>query len=472
MRKFFIVLIALVCLPPLCAIGEKDKAPLFPACGENGKMGYINRAGEWVIPPRFDGAGDFRGDYAAVSVYPEDFDPERDDLWEIDFQGVIDRQGNLVLPPVYSLDAGQSGDYFGGRDTGVWLVHRRADNVWGEDEEGEEILLRAAQYGFFDVPSGCFSGLKWNNVWHWCSDSRLIPVIDENTLAGYADRTTGEMAIPCRYFASDPSNFHEGVASVAHIDEGWNPLEFFLIDETGAEIPLPEGIHSLYAFCAAQSRIVIKDENELLGYADLQGNTVIPPRFLRARNFQDGVAGVLFPEGDWGFIDREGNTVSRGFITDDWYGPDYANGVFILTTGDNACTAYSVAGEALFTFSGRTERWKLRPPMKNGLCWFCEEIGRSVFQWGLVDLRGRVVSEARWGLGDFEPKDFPEGLQLVLADGKWGFIDETGEIALPLIYDWADSFENGLARVRIGSRCGYVDHEGNEVFFWNTEDEK
>lgn len=470
MKKAVALFVFMLCLLPLCAAGAEENAALFPAKGENGKMGFINRAGEWVIAPQFDFAGDFRGNYASVAIYPADYDPETDDLWDMDCDGIIDREGNFVLPPAYSLAAGQSGSYFGGKDTGIWLVHRRTDNVWGEDEEGEEILLQNALYGFFDIPSGCFSGLKWGNVWHWCSDSRLIPVMDEGG-AGYADRSTGELVIPCQYFHSDPGNFHEGVASVAYMDEDWNPLDFFLIDETGAEIPLPEGIHSLYASSASEGRIAVENEGKMQGYADLQGNVVIPPQFLRALEFEDGLALVRFREGDWGFINREGNTVSRGYHDDGYWGPDYNNGALVVQTAPDAFTVYAVTGEELFTFTfpENLERFDLRPPMKNGLCWFFEYEKGTGYLGGLVNLRGEIVSEAQWQLADFEPTDFPEGLQLVMKDGKWGYIDETGQIALRLIYDRAYSFENGLARVKIGNRCGYIDHEGREVFFWDAE---
>lgn len=470
MKKMIVLLALMLCLLPFCAAGTEENAALFPAKGENGKMGYINRAGEWVIAPQFDFAGDFRGNYASVSVYPADYDPEKDDLWDMDCDGIIDREGNFILPPTYSLAAGQSGDYFGGKDTGIWLVHRRTDNVWGEDEEGEEILLQNALYGFFDIPSGCFSGLKWGNVWHWCSDSRLIAVMDDNG-AGYVDRSTGELVIPCQYFHSDPGNFHEGVASVAYMDEEWNPLDFFLIDETGVKIPLPEGIHSLYASSAAEGRIAVENEGKLQGYADLRGNVVIPPQFLRALEFEDGLARVKFQEGDWGFIDREGNTVSRGYADEAYWYPDYANGALVMHPGSKACKVYAVTGEELFTFTGRTEIFDVYPPMKNGLCWFYESEKGEGFRWGLVNLRGEIVSDAHWQLANFEPMDFPEGLQCVMKDGKWGYIDETGAIALPLMYDRAYSFENGLAWVKIGNRCGYIDHEGREVFFWDWDAE-
>ena len=192
MRKWLIMLLLL--LPLTAAAGEQ----LYPAMGDDGMYGYINADAEWIIAPQFDEAGAFRGDYAAAWVLPEGADPE--EWYDLDCEGVIDRQGNWVLPPEYTLHAGQSGIWFGGKDTGIWLVTQ-----WGSGNELE---------GFFDIPTGTFSGLKWYHVWHWCSDSRLIPVEDAETmLAGYADRSTGELVIPCLYYSFDPASFNDGVAT-------------------------------------------------------------------------------------------------------------------------------------------------------------------------------------------------------------------------------------------------------------------
>ena len=79
MKKAVALFVFMLCLLSLCAAGAEENAALYSAQGENGKMGYINRAGEWVIAPQFDSAGDFRGNYASVAIYPADYDPETDD---------------------------------------------------------------------------------------------------------------------------------------------------------------------------------------------------------------------------------------------------------------------------------------------------------------------------------------------------------------------------------------------------------
>ena len=67
--------------------------------------------------------------------------------------------------------------------------------------------------------------------------------------------------------------------------------------------------------------------------------------------------------------------------------------------------------------------------------------------------------------------NFSEGLAAVqIGDwgtGKWGFINKTGEIVIPTVYDWVGGFNDGLAVVRIGDwgsgKSGCMDTSGNII---------
>ena len=243
MKRLLLVLAMILCLMPVLSLAEQPLASkeLFPAEGENDKWGYVDQAGSFVIQPVFDHAFGFRGNYAEGVVFPDDYDGDRNPYFS-KYSGIIDRNGVFVLEPVYSIDAGYDQDFYGGRDTGIWCI------TSGQMDADNQLE------GWFDIESGYFSGLVWDGVWGWISDDRLIPVTDETFRSGYADRSTGELVIPCQYQCVDPSPFYGGIASVSLEEEEFdetgnrNASCYFLIDETGTEILLPKGLMTAWSW--------------------------------------------------------------------------------------------------------------------------------------------------------------------------------------------------------------------------------
>ena len=60
---------------------------------------------------------------------------------------------------------------------------------------------------------------------------------------------------------------------------------------------------------------------------------------------------------------------------------------------------------------------------------------------------------------------FSEGYAAVCKNGKWGYIDKTGQEVIPCKYAWANPFHEGLASVRFSydSGYGFIDTTGREV---------
>lgn len=59
--------------------------------------------------------------------------------------------------------------------------------------------------------------------------------------------------------------------------------------------------------------------------------------------------------------------------------------------------------------------------------------------------------------------DFCDGLCPVQKDGKWGYIDKSGNVVIPLEYDDAYGAGSGLASVVKNGTCGLVDYDNNIV---------
>ena len=79
-----------------------------------------------------------------------------------------------------------------------------------------------------------------------------------------------------------------------------------------------------------------------------------------------------------------------------------------------------------------------------------------------------IVNEIVSGLEYDSVYSFSDGLAKVVKDNKEGFINKNGELVIPLIYDTAGDFYNGLSVVRVGenwdeSKWGLIDTTGQTV---------
>ncbi len=104
--------------------------------------------------------------------------------------------------------------------------------------------------------------------------------------------------------------------------------------------------------------------------------------------------------------------------------------------------------------------------------------GNSVYsdKWGLLDIKNnKMVSGFVYDEIDFE-HGFSNGLLAAKKDGKWGYINEQGEVVIDFIYDECSALEgcegkqvkayparNGYILVCVDNKYGFVDLKGNTV---------
>lgn len=281
------------------------------------------------------------------------------------------------------------------------------------------------------------------------------------------------MVIPAKYDSDNMgSNFYDGYAVVTVCDDDYNIVQTLLIDETGKEYALPEGIHEEYCDIEIGDGLFeVVGANGLYGYCNTSGEVVIEPQFAYAFEFEDGYAEVEFTDGTYGVIDQTGNVVMR---TTDTHYADVRHGCYVLPTGEHSFTMYSVAGEELFTLQGENIV-RLWTPEENGLCMYVVEKGRQR-RCGWVNMQGEIISEAKWTFPEYDQPDvyFPSGLQAVYdIDGTRlaGYLDESGELAIPLQFSFVTQFYGKLAYVGMAqddgtTQYGYINQQGEWVYSW------
>lgn len=259
----------------------------------------------------------------------------------------------------------------------------------------------------------------------------------QEDLCGFIDRT-GQFVIGPRKMHANP--FNDGLALITFENDldfsqldpqnptdlakviSWSeqPDQPAYINKQGEIVFLPQasmlpGGRNDDELCYAEGLIKMKRRNKI-GYVDLTGNFVIPPRFLNGGAFSEGLARVEVSKGRGkyrlAFIDHTGQIVIDTDINTDrdleLYSTNFSEG-----------------------WAGFTEG-----PYPN--------VVKTPHTWGFIDRTGKVVLETP----HFNAGPFREGLAAVQNEAnKWGSIDKTGTLVIPFEYDSVGEFSDGLAVV-------------------------
>ena len=158
--------------------------------------------------------------------------------------------------------------------------------------------------------------------------------------------------------------------------------------------------------------------NGRIGEAELNGRLVVPCEWKYVEGFQEGLSRVKSEDGLNGFVDTMGNIV----IPCKW--------------------------ESAYDFS-------------EGLAL----VGNDRKEWFFIDKQGNIAIKCDSSYdSDLLGCGFHDGLALVEQGDKYGFMDKTGRVVIPCIWDDAYSFEEGLSTVQDESgRYGCIDTRGKLV---------
>lgn len=165
-----------------------------------------------------------------------------------------------------------------------------------------------------------------------------------------------------------------------------------------------------------------KDGGE--GYIDRYGRWAIPPQFIRAEPFHEGLAAVQQAgTSRWGFISRDGAFAIAPIYS---HPEPFSEGL----------AAVSVASEK----------------------------GNPMPSVGFIDKEGHTVIPPQFeGAGNF-----CGGLAPVSIGGKMGYVDRAGKVVIPPQFQDAQRFKGSLASVTIIDQAGkhdaYVDRSGRVVW--------
>ena len=271
-----------------------------------------------------------------------------------------------------------------------------------------------------------------------------LAVAVKGNYCGYINKK-GQLVIPFNYISAE--EFRDNQAKV--FKEGSE--EYFFIDKNGNKIASPSGLFP------DSKRI---NGKYLWGYVDGQGHTVIQYQYKDAKDFREGLARVQSEDGSYYFIKNTG-----GALTDRHNEiAEYASDGFIRYKPNVMPNNATPKWGFLNRFGRRTipAKYYDAGDFSEGIAYVEELIGEELW-CGFIDNNGNKVHRTKYNIAT--DSRFKDGY-IVARDesGKYGYINRQGQPLTSFMFDYAEDFSEGLARVSVGDKWGFVDKKGNTTF--------
>ncbi len=189
----------------------------------------------------------------------------------------------------------------------------------------------------------------------------------------------------------------------------------------------------------------------LAGYVNVLGEFVVPPRYMVADEFVEGLALVSEDGEHFGFINRLGQVVIPLEYTS---ATPFSSGVTVVGLPATAASGSQVVyldrtNNNIFG----TTTFAAGQPFSEGLAGVQTATGK----FGFIDRLGALAIPAQF---DYVLA-FTEGLAAVLEGDKVGYINRQGELVIAPQFEAADVFAEGVAAVALDGKVGFIDHAGD-----------
>jgi hypothetical protein len=233
-----------------------------------------------------------------------------------------------------------------------------------------------------------------------------------------------------------------------------------------------------------EPKLILLERAGNFGFKDLDGNTVITPKYSIAYEFREGFAQVQL-DNKWGFINKKGeiicpikyddcNAFREGMAvvrTNGKYGYINQQGKLVFPCIYDSASDFQ-DGQARVELKGQMEVIVLKRDEKTKPIVVEKITAPTPASVSIPEPELRLIERSgKFGFKDLDgntvilPKytiayDFSEGLAQVQLDNKWGFINKKGVVICPIQYDDCNAFSEGLAVVQKNGVYGYINKDG------------
>ncbi|WP_230659561.1 WG repeat-containing protein [Psychrobacter sp. I-STPA10] len=290
--------------------------------------------------------------------------------------------------------------------------------------------------------------------------SEGLAAVKKDDKYGFIDKQ-GKVVIPFEYDMS--SSFSEGTALVIKNDR------FIFINKLGKEV-LNLDYDEVGIF--SEGLVAVKKNNKI-GFINNSGKIIIPIEYDEVGVFSQGIVEVK-KNGKWGLIDKENKQVIA--MKYDNVQPFF--GMVAAVKKDDKWGLINKADEVIVPFKYDYISYMHDDNLIRLINNFKEYNGQLKNKYGLANKQGKILLPAEYT----DIHEFSEGMAKVSKidkvnvslsiskpsfkkkyNYKYGFIDKQGEIVIPVEYDSASDFSEGVARVEKDGESFSINKQGQRV---------
>lgn len=371
------------------------------------------RTGQIVLPVEYDEIRDFRDGLVAV---------RKDEKW-----GFVNINGDITVPFIYD-NVYDFSEEFAAVSVGEW--YEAEHPMYGLE------MRYNGKWGFIDTNGNTITSLEYDWV---NSFSEGLAVVGIDRKSGFIN-TSGDITVPIEY--DSVHDFSEGRAGVyidrkgGFINTSGELIIPMIYDRVGYYEDFGSSDSGLYVYMGFQEGFAAVQLDSKWGMVDVNGKIVIPLEYDRVRNFNGGLAVVgigIHHGGNQGVVNTKGKFVFP-INEDDW--------VNISCFHNGMASIWDVRGGGFGIINAKGE---LIVP-------FGTYYGEVSFSEDLALVcSGEVIKYEHYGV------------PATRIDRNYGFINKQGEIVIPIEYDTASVFQNGMARVLKDNNHNYINKNGEAI---------
>ncbi len=405
-------------------------------CKDN-LWGFINSTGDYVVQPQYESVTRFVNGVALVMKQKK--------------LGMINTDGKVLTPFIFDsfkdIEKNLSREY-------IWL---KIDNKWGAMDK--------------------FGNIKEAFIYeHFNFERNDYGYVTKESKSGLVDNV-GRIIVPCNYRAIWIAS--EGVIAVDLFEK----TGFYKIGE--GEIIAPQYDKCDGVFMKYYDGIANVSLNDKWGAVNIKNEIVIPFKYEMCTDFKYGYA-VVISKNRFGLINTKGDEVvpaifnrlkkSEGVIISKvgkLYGLiDYSGNIILENTYDNISPFNNnvaiVEKDCQFGLIDKKGN-EIIPCEYTSISFYSHEslllnsgFGRS--EYSIFNINTNEFNKIYYS-SVFENYNLDDEFRLVYDLNKYGCINKFGDEIIPCDYDSLEICHNGLFKVKLDGKEGYIDF--NENRYWD-----